>query len=255
MRIRVLGASGSEVKGHLCPAFVVDGKILLDAGTIGMSLSITEEQRIRYVLLTHAHFDHIKGLPFLLDNLVTRETKGTVTVLSGGEVIDALKTNILNGRIWPDFTRIPSPDSPVLRYAVLRPGRRKSIAGYRVMAVESSHTVPSYGYILENPKGSAIAYTGDTGPTHLFWEKMGMFRVGCLIAETSLPNRLEEGALRSGHLTPSLLEKEIAKMKNPPPRIRLVHAKPRHKEEIEREVRALGRKGIRFLKEGEILDT
>ena len=70
MIIKVLGASGSEVPGHYCPAFTVDGKILLDAGTICISLNITEESNIRYILLTHAHFDHIKGIspkPFFLD--------------------------------------------------------------------------------------------------------------------------------------------------------------------------------------------
>lgn len=254
MRIKVLGASGSEVRGHLCPAFAVDERILLDAGTIGLSLNILEESKLRYILLTHAHFDHIKGLPFLFDNLVTRETGNTVTVMSGVEVIEDLKKNILNDRIWPDFTRIPTPDAPVLRYAVIRPGREETIDGYRVTAEKVSHTVPTYGYILENGEGKVIAYTGDTGPTDLFWKKLNLFRVSCLIVETSFPNRMEGGALRSGHLTPSLLEKEIAKIKTPPPRIYLIHAKPQHQPEIEKEIRALGRQEIRFLKEGEILE-
>lgn len=62
VRIRVLGASGSEVAGHHCPAFAVDGQLLLDAGTIGVSLTIDEEQEIRYILLTHAHLDHVSGV-------------------------------------------------------------------------------------------------------------------------------------------------------------------------------------------------
>jgi hypothetical protein len=86
---------------------------------------------------------HIKGLPFLFDNLVSRETWNTVTVVSGVEVIEDLKKNILNDRIWPDFTRIPTPDAPVLRYAVIRPGRQESIDGYRVTAEKVSHTVPT----------------------------------------------------------------------------------------------------------------
>lgn len=253
MRIKVLGASGSEVRGHLCPAFVVDEAILLDAGTVGLSLNITEESRIRYVLLTHAHFDHIKGLPFLLDNLATRGTRNTVTVMSGEEVIAALKTNILNDRIWPDFTTIPTPEAPVLRYAVIRPEVRERINGYTVTAVAVSHTVPTYGYILENGEGKAVAYTGDTGPTDRFWVTMNTIRVSCLITESSFPNRLAEEASRSGHLTPSLLEQQIEKMKTPPPTICLVHAKPQHRREIEEEVLALGRKEIRFLREGETL--
>lgn len=254
MNIKVLGASGSEVPGHHCPAFSVDGKILLDAGTIGISLNIGEESKIRYILLTHVHFDHIKGIPFLLDNLVVRETGSTVTVMSGREVIDDLKRNIFNDRIWPDFTRIPSVDTPVLHFGIVRPGFEETIDGYRVTAEKVSHTVPSYGYILENKEGKAIAYTGDTGPTDRFWKRMEGFSISCLIVETSFSNRMERTALQLGHLTPSLLEKEIAKMKNPPPRIYLTHVKPQHRQEIEKEISALGRPNIRFLKEGEILE-
>ena len=77
--------------------------------------------------------------------------------------------------------------------------------------------------------------------------------VGVLIVETSFPNRMEQIALQSGHLTPALLGKEIAKMKSPPPRIFLIHAKPQHLQEIEREVPELGRGEIRFLIKGAVL--
>src|SRR5688500_5240810 len=38
---------------------------LLDAGTIGSRLYIEEQKRIRLVLLTHLHFNHIRDLPTL----------------------------------------------------------------------------------------------------------------------------------------------------------------------------------------------
>src|SRR4030067_1635724 len=167
MRIKVLGASGPEAPGHNCPAFLVDGTFLLDAGTIGLSLNIREETGIRQILLTHAHFDHIKGIPFLLDNLVIRETGNTVTVMSGKDVIDDLKKNIFNDRIWPDFTKIPTPGKPVLRYRILSPSRPVSLNGHWVFLHKVHHTVTAYGYIIENDAGKSIAYTGDTGPTAL----------------------------------------------------------------------------------------
>ena len=46
MKIRILGSSGSEVAGHRAPAFLVDEETLLDAGTIGLSLKIREEQKL-----------------------------------------------------------------------------------------------------------------------------------------------------------------------------------------------------------------
>ncbi|HJX14484.1 MAG TPA: 3',5'-cyclic-nucleotide phosphodiesterase [Candidatus Deferrimicrobiaceae bacterium] len=253
MRIKVLGASGSEVPGHNCPAFLVDGTFLLDAGTIGLSLNIREETGIRQILLTHAHFDHIKGIPFLLDNLVIRETGNTVTVMSGKDVIDDLKKNIFNDRIWPDFTKIPTPGKPVLRYRILSPSRPVSLNGHWVFLHKVHHTVPAYGYIIENDAGKSIAYTGDTGPTVLFWRKMAAHDVQCLIVEVSFPNRLEQLALQSGHLTAALLRGEIAKMSPCPPRILVMHVKPQYREEIEKEVHALRHNGIELLIEGEII--
>lgn len=54
MRIKVLGASGSEVPRRNYPAFLVDYPILLDAGTIGVSLNTREESGINRIILTHA---------------------------------------------------------------------------------------------------------------------------------------------------------------------------------------------------------
>jgi ribonuclease BN (tRNA processing enzyme) len=253
LKIKVLGASGSEVPGHSCPAFLVDGKILLDAGTVAVSLNIREEHSLQYILLTHAHFDHIKGIPFLLDNLVIRNTGNTITVLSGKDVLDDVRKNIFNDRIWPDFSKLPTPEHPVLKYKVISPARPVEIDGYRVAMEKVHHTVPAYGYIVENSAKKAIAYTGDTGPTERFWERMAAHDVKCLIVETSFPNRLEKLALTTGHLTPSLLEKEIAKMPDPPPRIYVMHLKPQYLPEIEVEIQALEHGNIELLKEGEVI--
>jgi ribonuclease BN (tRNA processing enzyme) len=253
VKIKVLGASGSEVPGHNCPAFLIDGKILLDAGTIAVSLNIREEHSLKWILVTHAHLDHIKGIPFLLDNLVTRSTGNTITVMSGKDVLDDLKKNIFNGRIWPDFTRIPSPERPSLKYLSLRAARSVEIDGYKVTMEKVNHTVPAYGFIIEKAGKKPIAYTGDTGPTDRFWERMGAHDVKYLIMETSFPNRLEKLALASGHLTPSLLEKEIAKMSPLPEKIFIMHVKPQHHDEVETEIQALEHDNIEFLKDGEVI--
>ena len=253
MIIKVLGAAGSEVPGHNCPAFLVDDTLLLDAGTVALALNIREERTLRWILLSHAHLDHIKGIPFLLDNLVTRSTGNTITVLSGKDVLADLKKNIFNDRIWPDFSRIPTPALPVLRYKSIGTARPVEIDGYMVTMEKVHHAVPAYGYIIEKAGGKSIAYTGDTGPTHRFWERMAAHEVKYLIMETSFPNRLEKLALATGHLTPSLLEGEIAKMSRPPEKIFIMHLKPQFLQEIEMEIQALEHGNIEFLKDGEVI--
>lgn len=253
MKIRILGSSGSEVAGHRAPAFLVDGESLLDAGTIGLSLNIREERKLRRIILTHAHFDHIKGIPFMFDNLLSRGRVHPITIISGRDVIRDLKTNIFNNKIWPDFSKIPTPDRPLLRYRTVSTSREEKVDGYRLVLTRVNHTVPAYGIILIGPKGKGIAYSGDTGPTDRFWKKVAEYKVRHLIAESSFPNRLEELALKTGHLTPALLKKELAKMKNPPPKIYLMHAKPQYFPEIEQEIRGIARNNIRYLRQGEVL--
>ena len=78
MNVRVLGCHGS---GQLVPGengpvqcgtcgFLINEELLVDAGTVGSRLYLEEQRRIRLVLLTHLHFDHIRELPTLADNLV-----------------------------------------------------------------------------------------------------------------------------------------------------------------------------------------
>ena len=251
MMIKVLGAAGSEVPGHESPAFLIDGKMLLDAGTVATALNIREERGLRCILLTHAHLDHIKGIPFLLDNLVSRGTGNTITVLGGKEVLGDLKKHIFNGRIWPDFTKIPSPSKPSLRYKVLTTARSCRVEGYGVTMEKVDHTVAANGYIVEDREKAAIAYTGDTGPTVRFWKRMAGRDIKALITETSFPNRLEKLALASGHLTPNLLGREIAKMSRPPGKIYIMHLKPQFEQEIEAEIHSLGLDNLGFLRSGE----
>lgn len=251
MMIKVLGAAGSEVPGHNSPAFLVDGKLLLDAGTVAKALNIREERGLRCILLTHAHLDHIKGIPFLLDNLVSRGAGTTITVMGGKEVLGDLRRHVFNGRIWPDFTKIPSPSRPALRYRVLSTARSCRVEGYRVAMEKVSHAVAAYGYIVEDRDGASVAYTGDTGPTVRFWKRMAAHDVRALITEASFPNRLEKLALASGHLTPNLLGREIAKMSPQPAKIYVMHLKPQFEQEIESEIHALGHDNIGFLRSGE----
>ncbi|GAB4412276.1 MAG: 3',5'-cyclic-nucleotide phosphodiesterase [Thermodesulfovibrionales bacterium] len=254
MKIRVLGASGSEMPGYNLPAFLIDDRILMDAGTIGLALNDDEQWRIKHILLTHAHIDHIKGIPFFLDNLIVRNKKHTVTIISGREVLEDIKRNVFNDRIWPDFTKIPSAEEPVLRFKAINRARSINIDGYRVFAEKMNHAVPDYGYIIEGKDKKAVAYTGDTGPTDLFWKMVSLHDVRCLIIETSLPNSMSELASRSGHLSASLLKKEMMKMTKTPPLIVISHAKPQFLSLIEKEIRALGFNNIRILRDGQTIN-
>lgn len=249
MRVKVIGSSGGEYPGHNPPAFLIDDRMLLDAGTIGASLNESSQWKIRNILITHAHLDHIKGIPFLADNLLVRNKDHSVNVISISSVLMALKKNLLNNRIWPDFTIISAASRPVLILKAIFPGKPFKINSYTITAYKVNHSVHAVGYIIEDGKGKRLLYTGDTGPTDAIWEAAKDIRYA--IIEVSFPNRLKAMAIKTGHLTPELLTKEVKKMDRPPEKILVTHPKPLYLEQIKNEIENLSLNNIKILKDGE----
>jgi ribonuclease BN (tRNA processing enzyme) len=249
MKIQVLGCSAVELPNSNLPSFLVDGKLLLDAGTIGTVLNQKEQWKIGNVLITHSHIDHIKDLPFFADNISINNRSHQVNVISISAVNKSLKQNLFNDILWPDFTKIPTAANPNINLKNIRPGRSFRLDGYKITAYKVTHTVPAVGYLLENNKGKRLLYIGDTGPNDLIW-KVVTKKLNCLIIEVSLPDRFKSMALYTGHLTPMLLSKEINKMKYVPDRICITHCKPRYRETIEKELKRLNTRNIRILRDG-----
>jgi ribonuclease BN (tRNA processing enzyme) len=239
MKIQVLGASGSVGQGRNTAAFLLDEFLLLDAGSVSRTLTSEAQFKISHILLSHAHLDHIKSIPFLIDNINTNKQKRSITIYSGKEVIQDLKRHIFNNRIWPDFSVIPSPEKGLIRFQPLSSKGFIIIRGYRIYAVRVDHTVPAYGYLIEDAAGNCLMYSGDTGPTEKIWQAMTGRRVKALIIEVSFPNALRKMALLSGHLTPGLLKQEIKKMTSLPEKLFITHTKLGHLMQIERELQSI----------------
>jgi ribonuclease BN (tRNA processing enzyme) len=253
MRIKVLGCSGAEYPGSNSPAFLLDDEILFDAGTITSVLGEKQQMRIRKIFVTHAHLDHIRGIPSLADNIVMARERRCVTIYSISSVVTTIRKNLFNGVVWPDFTVIPHPDDAILRLVKVREGRPVRNGKYTVTPYRVSHTVPSVGFLVEDAKARRFFYTGDTGPTPGTWEKIGKRKIHCLIIDVSFPDVLEELAIRTGHLTPRLLRVELSKMVLPPDRVFITHTKPRYRKAIEGEIRKMKIDGMRLLRDGETI--
>jgi len=250
MEVRILGSAGSEAPGLNPPAFLIDDFLLLDAGTIPLTLDRIAHCSITHIFLTHAHLDHLKSLPFLLDNLISINPTCQILLLSGKEVISDLKRHIFNNRIWPDFTAIPQVNNGVMRYEVISTRRPVVIGDYRILATRVNHSVPAYGYLVEHSSDGALLYTGDTGPTEEIWKRMRGHNVKALIVEVSFPNSLSLRALATGHLSPSLLEEEILKMPSRPEKIYISHLKAAFRTQIESELALIPGVTLELLEEG-----
>jgi ribonuclease BN (tRNA processing enzyme) len=253
MKIRVLGCSGAEFPRHNTPGFLLDEEILFDAGSLTNALSEDDQWKLHTIFITHAHLDHIKGIPFLADNLITREKGHKVNIMSIPPVIKTIRENLFNGNVWPDFTILPDPCNGVLKYTRLREGRPITITHYRVTPYRVNHSVPATGYLVEDRHRKRFFYSGDTGPTEKTWTKIGNTRIHCLIIEVSFPDKMRDTALMTGHLTAGLLKEEISKIRVMPERIYITHTKPQYAKTIRDELRGLRMNNMRILRDGEII--
>jgi ribonuclease BN (tRNA processing enzyme) len=255
MKIKVLGCSGAEFPERRPPSFLLDGKILFDTGSLTNVLDMKGQGKIEYIFITHYHLDHILGIPFLADNLIFGRKRHRVNVASIPPVIKTIRQSLLDGSIWPDFTVIPNTHAAILNLIELRPGRSIKVDGYTITPYPVNHSVPATGFLTEDRKGRRFFYTGDTGPSDGTWEKIGEKEIHCLIIETSFPNRMEEIAIRTGHLTARLLRKELSKMMKLPERIYITHPKPPYFDLIESEIKRLGLAHIRLLRDGDVIQV
>lgn len=242
--VRALGPYGGSAPGYRLTTFLLDGETALDAGCLTDALPLAAQRRVRRVLLTHAHFDHIASLPLLCDNLYGQHRP--LEILAPAPVLATLSRHVFNDRVWPDFTRLPSRARPTLAYRRLASGRAVRAGASTVTAFAVHHTVPAYGYLVSK-RGRSVLFSGDTRPTDRLWEVARRAKnLKAIFLEVSFSDAQGPLALASGHFTPRLLARELAKS---PPRvpIYLYHMKPPSLPRIRREIAALGEPRVKLL--------
>ncbi|HEX9445113.1 MAG TPA: 3',5'-cyclic-nucleotide phosphodiesterase [Candidatus Binatia bacterium] len=253
MKFRVLGCSGGQVPGQQLSSYLVNDSLLIDAGSTTAVLGLKAQQKIKNILITHAHLDHVMSLATLADNLFG--ITGTIHVWGLPEVIDSLHASFFNDTLWPDFTRITgnSQSAPILSFHRLKLEAATSIDGLTVTAVRVHHAVASTAFFIANHK-TVLLHVGDTGPTEKIWSlARRMKKLRAVVLEASFPNRLQELADLSGHLTPRTLSAEADKLGRPAVPIFVTHLKPQYRKEIVAEVKKLKGLRVRVLKQGESL--
>lgn len=251
MKIRVLGCAGTVSTESKTSAFLVNDSILLDGGTICSSLSLEELKILKNVFISHPHFDHIKGLPSLAESLIFMQESLPVTVHASELAINSIRQHIMNDIIWPDFSKLPTESEPVIKYRSLAEGVPVKLAGLSITPYFLYHNYSDFGYLLADGN-SSLLYTSDIGPDA---ELCTNGRVpDSMIIEVSFPNENEEFALRTGHLTPSLLMAMLKKLPLLPGNIFVSHLKTYFREQIILQLEALRLPNLVILKDGDILE-
>ena len=111
--------------------------------------------------------------------------------------------------------------------------------GSLVQSIPVTHPVESCGFVISDGE-HAVAMSGDTGPTVKLWQVLNKTKnLRAVLLETSFPNRLQQLADISGHLTPKTLETELAKFDRNGCEVLLYHLKPAFVSQLKHEVKHL----------------
>ena len=262
MILHVLGCSGSIAAGCKTSAFLLDGDVLIDAGTGVGDLPLEALARIDHILISHSHLDHVLAIGLLADavlRLRRAQQRPPVQVHALPETLAALRTHIFNGVIWPDFTRLPSAEHPVLEFRPFAVGDLLTLNGKRIEVLSAAHTVPAVGFAVEcrpvketgdsarSPDIGAATdgdhgwwvYTGDTGPNPLLWERLRRMKVAHLVIETAFSDEERHLARISRHLSPAALGHELAQLGGSV-EVNITHIKPGEAEAVMSEIGRLG---------------
>jgi len=141
------------------------------------------------IVLTHAHPDHIYGLPFLIQNLLLLGRKKDLVLMANaftmGKVKDLLQLFNLQDTL-PFKIIYLSQDS----------GFVASFGSMDIEFITVSHSVPTSGVLIKD-RGYRLFYTSDTGPIPDILKELSPLNT--LIHEASGLKELEEKMNSEGH--------------------------------------------------------
>jgi ribonuclease BN (tRNA processing enzyme) len=209
MKLTVLGCSGSISAGERTTSFLVNDTVLIDCGTGVGDLPTDKLLSIEAVFVTHSHLDHVVCLPMLVD-LRNAYGAAALQVTALPQTIAALQAHIFNNLIWPDFTQLPSSQSPALSFRSMEVGAQFEVAGLSVESLPAVHTVPACGYrVQEKASGASFAFTGDSGENPSLWPLLNERDVQALIIDTAFNDDEQALANASLHYHPQQLAKAL----------------------------------------------
>ena len=257
MRIQLLpstfDARGVATLEQRLTCFLVDDCVAVDAGSIAIALTNEQRAKVKDIIVTHPHMDHIASLPIFIDDLYPT-LKEPMRVYATEEVIGLLERDVFNWNVYPRFSELTNNYGPVMEYIPVPIGKPFSVAHLTVIAVPVNHIVPTVGLVISDGQKS-VAFSSDTAETDVFWKIVNEMKdLDALLIEASFPDRLAKLAEVSRHFTPASLGKELKKLSHNGMDIMAVHLKPSYRDEIIAQLKALNIPKLGVMEPGKIYE-
>jgi cAMP phosphodiesterase len=231
--------------------FLIDDCVAVDAGSIAIALTNEQRTKVKDIIVTHPHLDHIASLPIFIDDLYPT-LKEPIRVHATPEVIGLLERDVFNWNVYPRFSDLKNDYGPVMQYVPIPIGTPFTVAHLSVIAMPVNHIVPTIGLVISDGQTS-IAFSSDTAETEEFWRIVNEMKgLDALLIETSFPDRMAKLAEVSRHFTPASLVQELKKLTHNGMDIMAVHLKPTYREEIIEQLKALNIPKLSVMEPGKI---
>lgn len=252
MKVQLLPSSfeddGSPSARQHLACLVVNDRVAIDAGSLAMAANDEMRRQLRDVVLTHAHLDHIAGLPLYVDDLFANLDK-PITVHALKEVIEVLERDVFNWSVFPRFSELETAVGPAVVYQPIEMGNEFEVSPMRFRLFPAQHKVPSAGVIVQDDD-TAVAITGDTSSLAGLEEAVaGLSELKAILVECAFPNELMEIARHSHHFTPQLLAGELSRLRPTCP-VFVINIKPRYREQVVQQLNDLKVAGVQVMTVG-----
>ncbi len=257
MKIQLLpssfDASGRATPEQRLTCFLIDDRVTVDAGSIGLALTEDQRRTVRDVIVTHPHMDHIASLPIFVDDLFA-ELEEPMRIHGTEEVIRLLDRDVFNDNVYPRFSELRNQHGPVMEYVPFKTGEPFRVAHLEILAADVNHIVPTVGLLVSDGR-STVLFSSDTAETTEIWEVAnGAPRLDALFIEASFPSSMAELARISKHLTPQTMRQELRKLNHNGMDILAVHVKAAYRAKVIEEIKALGVDRLSVMEAGRVYE-
>jgi hypothetical protein len=208
MKLTVLGCSGGIGSGRHTTSLLVDDDVLIDAGSGITTLDFEQWLKIDHVFLTHAHLDHVLGLPLLLDSVGDLRANAGDGARAARGAGRAVRPSVQLAPV-AGLSGNPEQRGAVAALCALGPGRGLTLNGAHLHPAagqsRGARVRPASGH-----GAGSLVFSGDTTHSDAFVAALNAIPdLRHLIIETSFENALVEIAKASKHHWPDSLAAEL----------------------------------------------